>query len=141
MAGVIERFDRKAVLDGALLALAVCVPLQALAAVIVEEDERSGWTSLLALATFLGLVAGAALAARNQRRDTPISHGIVTATGVFVCVQFVLSVLKALRGDEIRWDRISASFALTMLAGVLGGFIGSAMARRRDEVTGKRGVA
>lgn len=123
-------FDRRAILDGAAVAAMIAVPVQVIGQLALDEEERSGWAAVLALVIIGGLILGAGVAAWRQDRQTPLSHGIVTATGVFVAIQTVLVVLNAVQGDTIRWGRILTSFTLSMVAGVLGGLLGSSLLRR-----------
>jgi putative membrane protein (TIGR04086 family) len=122
--------DSRAVLDGALVAAMIAIPVQVLARLTLDEDTRSGWASFLAFVIIAGLILGAGVAAWRQERGTPLTHGIITALGVFVAVQVVGIVVNAVQGDPIRWGRIATSFALSMVAGILGGMLGSFLLRR-----------
>jgi len=123
-------FDRRAILDGAAVAAMISVPVQFVAQLALDEEERSGWAAVLALVIIGGLILGAGVAAWRQDRQTPLSHGIVTATGVFLSIQAILTVLNIIQGDPVRWGRIATSFALSMVAGILGGLLGSSLLRR-----------
>lgn len=126
----VGRFDVRAVLDGAAVAAMIAVPVQIIARLIVDEDEGSGWSAVLTLIILAALVLGAGVAAWRQDRETPLSHGIVTATGVFVAIQVVFSIVKVVQGDDIHWGRIVTSFGLSMVAGVIGGMLGQSLIRR-----------
>ena len=118
--------DLDAVRDGALVAALIAVPAGVLAQVLDDEDATSnGWVSILALVVLLGLVIGAAVAAARQRTGTPLTHGILTAVGVFVVVQVIGILRRTLADDGITWSRIASSFLLSLMAGVVGGLIGS----------------
>lgn len=124
------RFDTRAVLDGAAVAAMIAVPVQIVARIVVDEDRSSGWSVLLTLVILAALVLGAGVAAWRQDRETPLSHGLVTAAGVFLAVQVVFTALKLVQGDSVHWGRIITSFGLSMVAGVIGGVLGQSLTRR-----------
>jgi len=128
-----ERFDRHAVLAGASVAALIAVPVQIIARIAVDENEQSGWSSLLTLLILGGLVLGAGVAAWHQQLGTPLSHGVVTSAGVFVALQVVFSIVKVAQGDSIAWGRIIVSLGLSLVAGVCGGMLGSMLLRRGVE--------
>ncbi len=128
-----SRFDQHAIRSGAAVAAMIAVPVQIVARLAVDEDERSGWSSLLTLLILGALVLGAGVAAWHQQRGTPLSHGVVTSAGVFIAVQTVFSIIKAVQGDSIAWGRIIVSLGLSLVAGVCGGLLGSTLLRRGME--------
>ena len=72
-----------------------------------------------------GLVLGAGVAAWRQDRGLPLTHGVVTAVGVFVVVQAIGVVIRLLSGDGISWSRVASSLLLSLMAGMVGGLLGS----------------
>ena len=72
-----------------------------------------------------GLVLGAGVAAWRQDRGLPLTHGVVTAVGVFVVVQAVGIVIRLVGGDGISWSRVASSLLLSLMAGMVGGLLGS----------------
>lgn len=121
--------DLHALRAGALVAAAIAVPAGIIAQVFADDDGgTSGWISLFALAVLVGLAAGAAVAARLQRTGTALTHGILTAVGVFVVVQAAGLVRRSIAGDDITWSRIASSFLLSLMAGTVGGLVGSFLA-------------
>lgn len=108
----------------------IALPVQIIARIVVDEDERSGWSSLLTLVIVAALVLGAGVAAWHQRCNTPLSHGVITSSGVFITLQVVFSIIKVLQGDPIAWGRIVVSLGLSLVAGVSGGLLGSMLLRR-----------
>lgn len=128
-----ERFDFRALLAGASVAALIALPVQIIARLAVDENERSGWSVLLTLVILGALVLGAGVAAWHQQRGTPLSHGAVTAAGVFVALQCIFSVVKLVQGDSIAWGRIVVSLGLSLVAGICGGMLGSMLLRRGVE--------
>jgi putative membrane protein (TIGR04086 family) len=128
-----ERFDLRALWNGASTAAMIAVPVQVIARLVVDENKRSGWSVLLTLAILFGLVLGSGVAAWHQRRNTPLSHGVVTASGVFIVIQVIFSIVKLIQGDSISWGRIIVSLGLSLVAGICGGMLGSSLLRRGVE--------
>ena len=128
-----ERFDLRALWNGASTAAMIAVPVQVIARLVVDENKRSGWSVLLTLAILFGLVLGSGVAAWHQRRNTPLSHGVVTSSGVFIVIQVIFSIVKLIQGDSISWGRIIVSLGLSLVAGICGGMLGSSLLRRGVE--------
>lgn len=128
-----ERFDLVAIRRGAGVAAMFAVPIQVIARIAVDEDRRSGWTSVITLAILAALVLGSGVAAWHQQRNTPLSHGVLTAAAVYIVLQVVFSIVKVLQGDAIAWGRIIVSLGLSLVAGVCGGLLGSTLLRRGME--------
>jgi asparagine N-glycosylation enzyme membrane subunit Stt3 len=127
------RWDVPALRAGGSVALVFAVPLSIAARVLTDRAEdngdTSGLASLLALAALLAFVLGAAVAAWHQDRRTPLSHGIVAAGGAFVIGQAALLIVRVISGGDIRWLAIAINLTLTLVAGTVGGFVGSLMRR------------
>jgi hypothetical protein len=116
--------------QGAVVCLAFAVPFSLIARLLIKEDSTSGWSGVLALASFGGFVLGAGVAAWRQTTGTPLSHGVVTASGVFIVAQIVFSILRWSRGDQVNLGRILVSLTLTVGAGLIGGYLGSFLQRQ-----------
>jgi hypothetical protein len=127
-AGASGRWDVVALREGASVAVTFAVPFTVIARLAFDEDETSGWASVLAMATFLGFVLGAGVAAWRQRRGAPLSHGVATAVGVFVVVQLLFVIVRIAGGNSVNLGKIAVS--LTALAGLVGGFLGSFLQRQ-----------
>lgn len=127
------RWDTDALRAGGSVALAFAVPLSIAARVLTDRAEDDGGSSglapVLALLALLAFVLGASVAAWHQDRRTPLSHGIVAAGGAFVIGQAVLLIVRVVSGGDIRWLAIAVNLTLTLVAGTVGGFIGSLMRR------------
>ncbi len=125
------RWDAQAIREGASVAVLFAVPFTIIARLAFDDDDKSGWASVLALASFLGFVLGAGVAAWRQRRGAPLSHGVVTAVGVFVIVQILFAVIRVAGGNSLNVGKIIVSLSLTALAGLLGGLLGRFLQRQR----------
>lgn len=128
--------DGHALARGGLVAAAIAVPVSIVANVFVDQDHTSGWNVLLSLAVLVGLAIGAALAAREQDRGTPLTHGIVCAAAVYVVVNVIGIVRRTVAGDDVRWGRLASTAVLAIIAGTAGGVIG---AYRRVQSMGESG--
>ena len=124
------KFDGRALREGALVALMFAAPLTVVALVFFDNNKGSGWAGLLTFGAFIGFVIGAGQAAWRQELNTPLAHGIVTAGGVFVAVQGVIVIAKLVAGSDVHWARIFFSLSLALLAGLIGGTLGSSLNKR-----------
>ena len=121
--------DLGALRDGVGVAALTAVPFGIVARLVVTDDRPRGWVGLLGVLVLLGLLLGAGVAAWRQDRGTPLTHGIVTAVGVFLVVQVIGTLRRAVAGDPIHWARISSGLVLSLVTGVIGGFLGSFVQR------------
>ena len=64
---------------------------------------------------------------------------IICAVGTYVVAQAIFIIVRAIRGNEIRW--LAAFFNLTVVAvaGVIGGGMGGALRRRGFRPSSQRG--
>ena len=123
-----SRFDPEAVRAGIGVCLILAVPLTLVAAFVDSDD--SGLNALFFFGAMFGFVLGAGCAAWLQQRGTPMSHGIVTAMVAYLGAQFVFVTFRLLRGDSVNWFGIFFTLSLVMLAGVIGGLLGSSLQAR-----------
>jgi hypothetical protein len=128
---VIDRLDPRALREGAVVAAVVAVPAGVVGRVLSDRPNQPDWLWLLVVLVLAGLVAGAAVAASRQDRGFPLTHGVVTAVGVFVAVQAVGILIRLLRGDSISWSRVTSSLLLSFMAGLVGGLLGSVLLAQR----------
>ena len=126
-----DRLDPKALKEGALVAAVVAVPAGVVGRVLSDRPDQPDWLWVLVVVVLAGLVSGAAVAASRQDRGFPLTHGVVTAVGVFVAVQTVGILIRLLRGDPISWSRVTSSLLLSLMAGMAGGLLGSALLSQR----------
>jgi hypothetical protein len=123
-----SRFDPEAIRAGIGVCLILAVPLTLVAAFVDSDD--SGLNALFFFGAMFGFVLGAGCAAWLQQRGTPMSHGIVTAMVAYLGAQFVFVTFRLLRGDSVNWFGIFFTLSLVMLAGVIGGLLGSSLQAR-----------
>ena len=123
-------WDRRALLDGISVAALGAVPFGVIGRLIVGDDGSTGVLALFTLLVLVALVLGAGVAAWRQRVGRPLSHGIATALVTFGVVQAVGIVRRLVGSDPVRWGRIASSGLLSLVAGSLGGLLGSVMISR-----------
>jgi hypothetical protein len=131
--------DWNALRAGGSVALVFAVPFSVAARLVADSDNRSGLAALLSLAALVGFVLGAGVAAWAQQLQLPLKHGIICAVGTYVAAQAVFIIVRAIRGNEIRW--LAALFNLTAVAvaGLIGGALGGALQRRGFSPSSSRG--
>jgi hypothetical protein len=122
---MIEQLDLRALYEGAVVAATFAVPAGVVGRVLSDRRDDLGWLWILVIVVLLGLVLGAGVAAWRQQKGLPLTHGIVTAVGVFVVVQAVGIVVQLVAGDSVNWSRIASSLLLSLMAGTVGGVLGS----------------
>ena len=123
------RWDVDALRAGGVVALVFAVPFSIGAGWAAGRDD-SGLAIWLSLGAVMGFVLGAGCAAWVQRKDLPLSHGLVTAVGTYALAQTVFIVIELARSDEVNW--FAALFNLSVVggAGLIGGMLGK---RLRDK--------
>jgi hypothetical protein len=124
--------DRPAVLKGMAAAAIIAVPFALLGLAASDEDSLgwAGWLSVVGV--LLGLVIGGFLAARDQRVGAPLTNGIVAAVAVYVVVQGIGILKRAVADEELNWAKYASSLLLSIVAGTVGALLASvATASRR----------
>ncbi|HEY7627664.1 MAG TPA: hypothetical protein VH761_11370 [Ilumatobacteraceae bacterium] len=136
-----SKLDWDALRAGGSVALLFAVPFSIAARIVAEGDHSDGVAALLSLAAVVGFILGAGVAAWVQRLELPLKHGIICAVGTYVGAQTIFIVVRAIRGNEIRW--LAALFNLTVVAvaGLIGGGMGGAMLRRGLKPSSQRGAS
>ena len=126
----VSNLDWNALRAGGSVSLVFAIPFSIAARIIADRDNSSGTASLLSLAAVVGFILGAGVAAWTQQLHLPLKHGLVCAVGTYVVAQAVFIIIRAIRGNDIRW--LAAIFNLTAVAvaGLIGGGLGGMMHRR-----------
>lgn len=125
-----ERWDVAALRDGIGVAALGAVPFGVIGRLVLDDSSNSGLLASFALLVLAALVLGGGVAAWRQRLGRPLSHGIATALVTFAVVQLAGVVRRLAAGDDIRWGRIVSSALLSLIAGTLGGLLGSFLQRQ-----------
>ncbi|HSB87413.1 MAG TPA: hypothetical protein VLD86_13950 [Ilumatobacteraceae bacterium] len=136
-----RNLDWDALRAGGGVALMFAVPFSIAARIVAEGDDNSAIASLLSIAAVIGFILGAGIAAWVQRLELPLKHGIICAVGTYVGAQAIFIIVRAIRGNEIRW--LAALFNLTVVAvaGLIGGGMGGALQRRGFRPSSQRGAS
>jgi hypothetical protein len=126
----VNNLDWNALRAGGSVALVFAIPFSIAARIVADRGNGSGAASLLSLAALIGFVLGAGVAAWAQQLQLPLKHGLICAVGTYVAAQTVFIIIRAIRGNDVRW--LAALFNLTAVAvaGLIGGGIGSVLRRR-----------
>lgn len=128
LGGMLGQIDGRAVLAGAVVAVAVCVPAAIVGQFLTDRD--SGAVVVPFLVVLLGLAAGGYAAAR-QAPTFPYTNAALAALLAFVLVQAVGIVLRVVRDDPVRIAQIVFSGLMAYASGLLGGVVAVSRERRR----------
>ena len=123
--------DRPAVFKGMATAAVIAVPFALLGLAASDEDSLgwAGWLSVVGI--LLGLVIGGFIAARDQRLGAPLTNGITAAVGVYVVVQGIGILKRAVASEELNWAKYASSLLLSIVAGTVGALLASMAAASR----------
>ena len=141
--------DCNAVARGALLGLALVIPITIIGAVLdrsVDNFEDSGWRFLLALLLLAAFVPAGAYAARLVR-DAPLTNGALAGLAAFL-LWLPLRVLIWLARDEgqglvtgkdpvFRPGQVFGFVVLSTALGMLGGYLASRRRRATHDAGGR----
>jgi putative membrane protein (TIGR04086 family) len=118
------RLDWRAIGVGALVAMAICVPLAVISQIISDygNDGAAGIVALFFFVVLAGLAAGGYVAG-SRRPEAPLSHGILAAIVAYVIVQGIGLVVNLARGDDISLVAIVFNAGLASAMGLLGGWL------------------
>ena len=114
-----SKLDWPAIRTGALVAIAVCLPLAVLAEVAAGDDDEGG---ALVLLLFVGVLVGFASGgyAAAQRSLVPYTAGAIAALAAFVAIQGAGVITNLVRGDGVEIALIVFNGLLAYGAGLLG---------------------
>lgn len=137
-----------AVIRGALLGVALIVPITILSAVLdraIDDFEDSGWRVLLALLITLAFVPAGAYAAWLAR-EAPLTNGALGGLGAFVAWLPVRLVIWVTRDDDqglvtgrdpvFRPAQLFGLLVIATALGMLGGVLASRRRARTDDSGG-----
>lgn len=113
--------DRSAILAGALLALAVAVPVL-VAGVVIDPDEQSNVVLVLWAAVMVGFALGGRRAAR-RRPDAPFSNGATAALVAYAAILIVTSIIRVARGTAFDLTLMVFNGFMAATFGIIGGLV------------------
>jgi putative membrane protein (TIGR04086 family) len=125
----VTALDPRAVAVGALVIVAVALPLALADAAQRGDDARGDLTLVVFVVTLGAFVAGGYLAARRAP-TSPYSNGAVAALAGFAVVSVLGVLSRAARGEAVSVTRIVFSGLLAYACGLLGGGLASRLAAR-----------
>lgn len=123
-----QRWDVTALKAGASVALVFALPLTIIAGIV--DSDNNGTNALFFFGAILGFVLGSGCAAWVQQTGTPLSHGIVTASGTYLAAQAVFVAVRLIGGDTVNWFRVFFTLMIVVGAGLVGGLLGTRLQRR-----------
>lgn len=122
--------DRTALRQGAAVSLLFAVPPSLLARFLDDDSGSGSARGLLWLVALGGFTLGAGVAAWIQRTGYPLLHGLVCAGATYLAAQVVFVAIKVVRGGDVNWFGIMFTLSVVMVAGLVGGALGSMLQRR-----------
>lgn len=118
--------DIPALVKGAAVAIAVCLPVALLAEVVIDPDDPSGWAIPLYLGVLIGFVLAGSVAGR-EAATSPLVTGALAALAGFGVIQGIGIVVRLVGGDDV----VVASIVFTALLAYGCGLTGAVMGERR----------
>ncbi len=126
------RWDTAALRSGAAICLAIAIPFTVLGLTVESVRAVSFFGAVL------GFVVGSGCAAWVQRCGTPLSHGIVTATGTYLAAQAVFVLARLIGGRDVNWFGVFFTLSLVTFTGLVGGLLGSRLQAKGFVASGRR---
>ena len=112
--------DRQALMQGGSVALVFAIPF----------SIAAQWIQFLVVFAAAGFIVGAGVAAWVQRTGFPLLHGMVCASATYVVAQAVFVAIKLFRDGDVNWFGVFFNFTVALVAGVIGGGLGSSLQKR-----------
>lgn len=129
MSSRLQEVDWPAVRAGAIVAIAICLPVSIVGKVLVDDPERSSATPIVFLAVLAGFAVGGYVAAKRTL-DSPYTTALVSSLVAFVLIEVVSVVSLALRDKEVDLVVIISNAFFAYASGLLGAAI---VARSRNQ--------
>ena len=134
--------DRIAVLTGALVGLAILVPVSVVRVILdreISDLDHSAWIVVLSIALLIGYVAAGAVGGRRAP-NAPLSNGALAALGAVVLWLPIRVVIWLIREDKrglfngskpaLSPGQLFGAAVFAVALGALGGFLGTRLVRR-----------
>jgi hypothetical protein len=118
--------DRTALRRGALVAIAICLPVAVLTAALIDPDDPSAAAPFLYLAILIGFVMAGRAGSRAAAHAPLVTGGLAALAG-YAVVELIGVVIRIASGDGV-------SVASVVLSGALAygcGLTGAVLAERR----------
>jgi len=122
------RWDAAAIRSGIGVCLILAVPLTLLAAFV--DSDNPGLNALFFFGATFGFVVGGGCTAWIQQRGTPMSHAVITTVIAYVGAQAVFVTIRLIGGNTVNWFGVFFTLSLVILAGIIGGLLGSQLQAR-----------
>ena len=121
---LMPRLDRRSVLTGAAVTLAITVPPAVAVQLMDDGDDMaaSNWTRLAFLLVLIGFGAGGWVAARRQP-TAPLAHGAAAAFTAWAIVQGIGIVRRLFAGEPLGWLSFVFAALLAASTGAVGGLL------------------
>jgi len=126
--GVVEAH---AVIRGAIVAIAVCLPLALLSQQVIDADRTSPLAAPLFLLVLVGFAAGGFVAARAAG-GAPFTNGGLAALAAFAVIQGAALVIRLAADDPPAIPVIVFNGLLAYACGLAGGAVAARRRRRPD---------
>ena len=139
-----DSIEWRAVVRGALVGLAIIVPVTVLRVILdreVTDFDDSGWIYPLFVLILLGYFVAGWVAGR-ARPTMPLTHGVLAGVGVLVLwipVRVVIWVVREdgrglVSGDDaaLRPGQVFGAFVIAAALAALGGWVGARALTRHD---------
>jgi len=133
----VGRWDAAAVRAGIGVCLILAIPLTLLAAFV--DSDSSGLNAFFFFGATFGFVLGGGCAAWIQHRGTPMSHAVLTTIIAYVGTQTVFITIRLIGGNPVNWFGVFFTLSLVILAGIIGGVLGSQLQARGFVPSSQRG--
>jgi len=131
------RWDVAAIRAGIGVCLILAVPLTLLAAFV--DSDSAGLNAFFFFGATFGFVVGGGCTAWIQHRGTPMTHAVITTTVAYLGAQTVFVLIRLIGGNSVNWFGVFFTLSLVILAGILGGVLGSQLQARGFVPSSQRG--
>ena len=127
------RLERRPILTGAALTIALAVPPALLGVLLSDDDsmEGSAWVPFLFFWIVVAFFIGGFVSARSQPH-APLAHGALAALVGYAIVQGVGVVRHLFADEDVRWVSIAFAALLASSTGMVGGMAANWLRVRRS---------